>query len=198
MSIEIDEIFVPVVGYPDYLVSNCGRVKTRGRRIRYTHHSTGREHSRQAEEKFLKVHYNERLGYYFVQLYLNKKMKNLVIHRLVAKAFLSNPDNLPVVNHKDGNKTNNIHTNLEWCTNAYNHEHATKMGLKPFGTRVGTSKLTEHAVHAIKWFLRKGVSHAELAKAFKVDRSNISLIAEGKGWKSVSLTGEELTIKEKV
>lgn len=63
-------------------------------------------------------------GYKFVILcdkQGNKKFK--LVHRLVAEAFLSNPKNLPQVNHIDGNKLNNDVSNLEWCTNADNHRH---------------------------------------------------------------------------
>lgn len=59
-------------------------------------------------------------GYKRVTLYKENKPKTKLVHRLVAKAFLSNPNNLMVVNHKDGNKLNNIVTNLEWCTQSYN------------------------------------------------------------------------------
>ena len=60
------------------------------------------------------------IGYKRVTLYKENKPKTKLVHRLVAKAFLSNPNNLMVVNHKDGNKLNNIVTNLEWCTQSYN------------------------------------------------------------------------------
>ncbi len=53
------------------------------------------------------------------------------IHRLVAMAFIPNPDNLPQVNHIDGNKENNHVDNLEWCTNLYNTIEAVRLGLKP-------------------------------------------------------------------
>lgn len=59
-------------------------------------------------------------GYKRVTLYKNNKPKTKLVHRLVAEAFLPNPDNLLVVNHKDENKLNNIVTNLEWCTQSYN------------------------------------------------------------------------------
>jgi uncharacterized protein YlbG (UPF0298 family) len=189
------EIFKTIPSFPDYLVSNFGRVKTKSRKLRYTHAVTKKEHFRQSSERFLKVQFNNLTGYKFYQLYLNKKMHNKTIHQLVADAFLKKDKSHDTVNHKDGNKHNNTVDNLEWCTNKYNHEHATKTGLKPKGERVGTSKLTENSVHAIKWFLKKGVSHSELSKAFKVSRSNISQIAENKQWKHVSLTGNELDYK---
>lgn len=64
-------------------------------------------------------------GYVRVGLSKNGKQNHYKIHRLVAQAFLPNPKNLPQVNHKDENKTNNNVTNLEWCTNEYNHNYGT-------------------------------------------------------------------------
>jgi carboxypeptidase C (cathepsin A) len=61
-----------------------------------------------------------------VQLYKNNKgYKHFQIHRLVAMAFIPNPDNLPQINHKDENKANNRVDNLEWCTRKYNHNYGT-------------------------------------------------------------------------
>lgn len=59
-------------------------------------------------------------GYKRVTLYKENKPKTKLVHRLVAETFLPNPNNLMIVNHKDGNKLNNIVTNLEWCTQSYN------------------------------------------------------------------------------
>lgn len=189
------EIFNTIPSFPDYEVSNFGRVRTKSRLIRYVHALTKKEHFRKSEERFLKVHFNNLTGYKFYQLYLNKKMYNRNIHSLVADAFIPKEEGKDCVNHIDGNKHNNCLTNLERCTNAYNHYHATVTGLVAKGERVKTSKLTEGAVHAIKWFLAKGFSHSELSKAFKISRPNISLISQGETWKHIKLTGEELTVK---
>lgn len=72
---------------------------------------------------------NRKDGYLQYQLSLNGIRKMHKVHRLVAKAFVDNPDELNVVNHIDGNKTNNYYKNLEWCTSAQNNKHSWDMGL---------------------------------------------------------------------
>lgn len=69
-------------------------------------------------------------GYQFVILSVNGKVKNKLIHRLVAEVFIPNPNNLPEVNHKDGNKCNNSVENLEWCTHRDNLKHSVDTGLR--------------------------------------------------------------------
>lgn len=189
------EIFKTITEFPDYEVSNFGRVRTKERLLRYIHSVTGNEHFRKSQYRFLKVQYNNRTGYKFVQLYLNKKMYNKTIHRLVAETFLENNNNLDTVNHKDGNKHNNTVENLEWCSDTYNHKHATETGLKAKGERIKNSVLNENCAHAIKYFLKQGYSHSDLSKIFLVSRTTISLIHSGKIWNNVALTNEELEIK---
>lgn len=79
-------------------------------------------------QKLLKGSLNK--GYRMVSIYINKQPKPIGVHRLVALMFLDNPNNLPFVNHKDGNPLNNNVNNLEWCTPQYNTQHAIETGLK--------------------------------------------------------------------
>ena len=72
----------------------------------------------------------QRSGYHYVMLHVNNKPTCRRVHRLVAKAFIPNPDNLKEVNHKDGNKDNNQVSNLEWCTRSQNVKHSFDTGLK--------------------------------------------------------------------
>lgn len=92
-----------------YQISNKGRVK-----------SLNRIDSRgnKVNEKILRP--GKRNNYLYVRLCKDGKFKDYRIHRLVAEAFIPNPDNLPVVNHKDEDKSNNCVENLEWCTQEYN------------------------------------------------------------------------------
>lgn len=103
-----------------YQVSSWGRVKSVDRCVIG---SDGRQIMRKGK---LLSPYITKKGYLKVALYLNNNGENTKfrIHRLVAETFIPNPQNLPEVNHIDGNKINNSVTNLEWCTGEYNREHA--------------------------------------------------------------------------
>lgn len=68
--------------------------------------------------------FRNKCGYIYVSLNANGKQKNYRLHRLIAKAFIPNPNNYPYINHIDMNKTNNDISNLEWCTNSQNMKHA--------------------------------------------------------------------------
>ena len=116
-----EEIWRPVVGYEGlYEISSYGRVRSLDRYVKY---SNGQIHLHKGRILSSGKDIN---GYLMCNLYLNKNMKKVSIHRLVAQAFLPNIDNLPEVNHKDENKTNNRVDNLEWCTAKYNMNYGTR------------------------------------------------------------------------
>ena len=97
-----------VVGYEGiYGITSCGKVWS------------------YRNECFLKPKVNKG-GYLQVNLHKNGKYKSYVIHRLVSEAYLPNPNNLPQINHRDENKTNNCLQNLEWCNASYNTNYGTR------------------------------------------------------------------------
>ena len=117
----MEEKWKDVVGYEDtYIVSNTGRVM---RKQYISVNKSGVKTFQQQRE--LKQLINFR-GYPKVTLVKNKKTKVVFVHRLVAEAFIPNPQNYPQVNHKDEVKTNNNVDNLEWCDNKYNCNYGCK------------------------------------------------------------------------
>lgn len=106
-----------IEGY-DYAVSSNGDVK---RLATPSKGGTGRY--ARAERK-VAARFNNK-GYAVVDLYRDNKRKQVLVHRLVATAFIDNPDKLPCVNHKDENPKNNNACNLEWCTQKYNMNYGT-------------------------------------------------------------------------
>ena len=112
--------------------------------------------------------------------------KNKKIHRLVAEAFIPNPNNLPQVNHIDGDKTNNFVSNLEWVTNRENVNHALKSGLMATGANVYGSKLTDSHVRDIRALYKPGsmcFGAKPLARKYGVSDVTIRRIVKGEKWK---------------
>lgn len=118
------------------------------------------------------------------------KGNQFLAHRLVANAFVPGMTKRKcIVNHIDGNKENNVYTNLEWCTYAENTEHAVRIGLQPdlrsfSGKTKGNKRVTEDQVREIKARL-KNEKCGSLAKEFGLDVSSIYNIKKGRTWSSV-------------
>lgn len=122
--------------YPWVEVSNLGRIKT------VDHYVTCKNGSKKLVKGHILKQYFAEKGYMYVALNVNGKQVNLLVHRAVAISFLPNPDNLPEVNHKDNNRTNNRLDNLEWCTRRYNEDYK-----KNFGTT--SAEVLGHPVFAV-------------------------------------------------
>lgn len=115
------EIWKPIPGYEDYYeASSFGRIK------RLSGWRNGRWGKQRVEEKILTPHDCGR-GYCQVKFCVNGVRSQPSLHRLIAEAFIPNPDNLPQVNHIDGDKLNNHVDNLEWCTCAENSQHRSRV-----------------------------------------------------------------------
>ena len=118
-----------------YEVSSYGRVKSL--EISYIKKNGIMDH----KPEIILSPKNNGTGYFMVCLYKNKTHKYYLIHRLVALTFLPNPDNLPCVNHKDEDKTNNKVDNLEWCDHKYNSNY--NGGLKKRSQRMKENGIYE-------------------------------------------------------
>lgn len=115
----------------------------------------------------------------YLRVSISKKL--MFVHRLVAEKYIPNPDNLPQVNHKDGNKLNNSVENLEWVSNQQNRNHAVETGLHLSGEACSWSKLDWEKVEFIRSHL--DLSNEELGEMFEVSPSTINDVKLYKTWK---------------
>jgi len=169
----LKEEWKTIEDFPDYEISNLGRVKS---------------FKRCREGKILKPGKNSN-GYLIVGLWKNKKRYNKRVHRLVLETFnpVENMDKLQT-NHINGIKSDNIYPeNIEWCTQSENEKHAHRIGLKNFkGENHPNSTLTEKDVIEMWRYLNEGIlTQREIAKKFGVHQTIISDIKTGKRWKHI-------------
>lgn len=122
------ETWQTINGFEGYEISSKGRLKAKERKVVYKDGRVGT-----FKERILKPMLTKK-GYHKYHLSSNEKegyRTSKLSHRLVAEAFIPNPDNKPQVNHMDGDKLNNDYRNLEWVTNDENHKHKLENGLTP-------------------------------------------------------------------
>lgn len=172
----MQEIYKDIVGYEGlYQVSNLGNVKS----LEKYCNSKNRK-KRKIFEKILKTTKNN-YGYLTSTLFRNSKRTTILNHRLVALAFIPNPDNKPQINHINGIKTDNRVENLEWCTHQENIQHAFNIGLNigNKGEKNGRCKLTKEQVLAIRADNR---FFRDIAKDYNVHYSLIGYIKKNKLW----------------
>lgn len=162
-----EEVWKDVEGYNgDYQISNLGNVKS----FKYK------------KPRILKPHYDKR-GY--ARLILRKDNNDFghYIHRLVAQAFIPNPNNYPEVNHKDENPRNNTISNLEWCTKKYNNNYGTKIER----TKANTNYLEiadKNSIPVLQYdlqgnFIKKWKSANECKRTLGYDNSFIAKCCRG-------------------
>ena len=175
----MNEIWLPIIGYEGYYeVSNLGKVK-RVKQYQPSCRKKGITH----RSNTLKNCVNNR-GY--VRLLLSKDgvSKSFKLARLVAFHFIENPNNLPYVNHIDGNKTNDISTNLEWCSQAENVQHAYEHQLRKtsegIGHRIRLNK--EDATNIREIYNNKELNQREIAEKYNVSLATINGIINNKIW----------------
>lgn len=157
--------FCIIQGFPNYGINENGFIKNF------------------KTDKILKP-MNHSAGYLAICLYENKKPKRFLIHRLVANAFLPNPENKKEVNHINGNKKDNRLENLEWCTSSENRLHSYKHGLQPINKGMLGRKLSEETILKMKSVKRVVKDYAREA-AYNVTRKKVKNKLTGEIFKSM-------------
>jgi len=171
----MQEKWKSIPGYEGlYKCSNLGIIKSLKRKCK------GGNNIRTVPEKYLTYRTTDS-GYLRVALTKNRITKDFFVHRIIAMAFLRNPENKPFVNHKNGIKKDNRPTKLEWCTQSENEIHAHKYGLKNFkGENHPLSKLSNSDVCKIREMIKNKIKNRNIAHLFKVSESHISNIKSNK------------------
>lgn len=154
------------VGYSNYAVTEDGKV--------FSFNSNS--------FKLLKEDKN---GYIRVYVSKDSKKKWFLVHRLVALAYIPNPENKKTVNHKDGNKSNNHVSNLEWSTYEENLNHAIDTGLRELQEFRIDRKLSDEVVHKVCKMLEEGFRNVDIAKMLGIDRYFVKNIKSGTQYKDI-------------
>lgn len=176
---EINEIWVPIKGYEGlYEVSNTGCYKSLERQV-YKKDGTPLYKQKEIVSHNLKPYGD----YIILTLNKNGARKMFYLHVVVANHFVDNPLNLPYVNHKDGNKLNNNHCNLEFCTLSENQKHAYRTGLHTplYGEAHQNTKLTDNEINEIRIAYNTNLySQRSLANMYNVSQCQIHNIVTNK------------------
>ncbi len=161
-----------------YSISEDGEIRSEDRVV--SHKGYGKMKRKGALKKI----FSNADGYHTVTLSKNNKAKTYTVHRLVALAYVANSENASEINHKDGDKTNNRASNLEWCSRSENNQHAYDIGLNTpkKGSLNGNSKLKEKEVLWIKR-LKDKLSKEILSEMFGVSTRAIENIHYEQSWR---------------
>lgn len=180
------EFWKDIKGFEGYYqVSNLGNLKGLDRHVKHNYGGYALRKS-----KLLKPNIQS-TGYFAAHLKMTPKYSCILVHRIVAEAFIPNPENKPQVNHINAIKTDNRVENLEWCTSKENIKHSHIMGLQSSESRQGEknnfAKLTEKEVLSIRdeYNSKDKITHQEIGLKYGVSGASISNIVLRKTWKHV-------------
>ncbi len=184
---QVEEIWKPVVGHEGYYeVSNKGNIRSLDRI-----NMTKRGYFEKRKSRSMKIMITK-LGYHRVTFKKNNVDYTVFVHRVVAMAFIPNPDNKPQVNHKDLCKTNNHADNLEWNTALENIRHCKNLKANCFGENHYKAVVGIEIVKEMRYvYMSQLYSFKELAFIYKMSLFNARKIITGDGWRNVDYPAQQ-------
>ena len=177
------EIWKPIAGFEGlYEASNTGKIRSLDRTLETP--SKYGFYYRTYKGKILAQCFDGKKNYLHVNLCKNGKSSIKLVHRIIAETFIPNPKNLPEINHKDEDKTNNLITNLEWCNHKYNNNYGSKANASK-GENNSQNKFSQDIILKI----RKEYIHRDkqfgvtaLSKKYGISIPHICAIVKRKRW----------------
>ena len=165
----MEEIWKTIEDYPNYMISNMGQIKSLN-------------FNRTGKEQIMKIYTDNKTGYNYVILCKENKKKRMSIHRLVAQAFIPNPDNKPCIDHINANRTDNRVENLRWVThreNQHNHLSILNHSKAVLGYKNPMSKTILQFTKDNE-FIKKWNCIMDVERNLGLSNSNISSCCSGK------------------
>lgn len=171
-----EEVWKTIPEFPNYKASNLGRVKSIDRLDTI---------GRPRKGKILSPSFDQK-KYHQVVVYKDGKPYTRKVHRLIALAFIPNPENKPEVNHKNLDSLDNSVGNLEWCTASENQKHVYANGARCIkGDNHPRKKVTSKDVLKIRNELKNKYKNSEIAKMYNISPTTVGDIISRKTWKHI-------------
>ncbi len=164
------EVWKTYPEYPFIEANQFGEIRSKDRFVR------GKNGSKQLIKGRVLKQYIHKNGYMFVHFSMNGKTVNLSVHRVVAICFIPNPNKHPEVNHIDNNRTNNVVSNLEWCSSQYNQDYKKKFGTSPADVLGRPVIAVNPETSEVSWF----ETQHEAARQLDANPGNICSVLKGK------------------
>lgn len=191
----MENIFYTLKGYEGYYeISKEGVIRSLDRKVPSNCDLNGRKFNH-FKSQILKQRI-DRHGYLVIQLCKDGIYKRHFVHRLIAETFINNENDLPIVNHMDGNTLNNQINNLEWCSYSHNIKHAYDNELRPKVSGRNGGVIPYELLDIIEILCNLGLNKRDCIEVLKIPKTTFMDITSGKCYSSINNINKDLVFKK--